>query len=87
MMRNLVYDLLSDIIFRFRVSFGYDALMYTNNRSGPWPPQIILNINEVVMRKMRNITFHWRPEMQEDGRMVGVARIPRWRTMANFTYH
>ncbi len=87
MMRNIVYDLLADIVFRFRVSFGYDAMLYSDERFTPWPSHAVLNINELVMRKMRNIPFHWRAEMQEDGRMVGVARIPKWRNMATFIHH
>lgn len=85
-MRNIIYDMLSDIVFRFRVSFGYDALMYSNDhlflRS-----QIVLAINEIVMDKMLSIRFHWRYTLREDGRWAGVARIPKWRDMANYSNH
>ena len=86
-MRNIVYDMLSDIVFRFRVSFGYDDLMFSDETRTPWIPQNIRAINEIVMDKMLHIRFHWRYTRREDGKMEGVARIPKWRDMANFSNH
>lgn len=86
-MRNILFNLLTDVIFRFRVSFGYEQLIHSVwEHPSSWPTKDVLSINDIVIKRMCKIHFVWRV-VREDGEALGVARIPQWRDKASFTNH